>query len=63
MEQRQLPRLLSVKQLAKVTPYSVNTIRIQCAPKAKTKFPIKCKRIAGKLYFNYDDVVDFLENA
>ena len=33
------------------------------APKSKTKFPIKCKRIAGKLYFDYNDVIDFLEDA
>jgi hypothetical protein len=57
-----IPTLLTVEQLAQALPYSEHTIRTRCAPKAKNPFPIRVKRIAGRLMFLQTDVVQYVEN-
>lgn len=55
------PRLLSIEDLAKYLSIAPKTIRNRLGARAPKPFPIKAKKIMGRVLFDKRDVDDYLD--
>jgi predicted DNA-binding transcriptional regulator AlpA len=55
------PRMLSVDQTAQYIGLASKTIRNRIGPKAKIPFPVKAKRIGGRVLFDVKDLDTYLD--
>mgnify|MGYP000947268317 CR=1 FL=1 len=55
------PRMLSVEQTAEYVGLSPKTIRNRIGRKAKIVFPVKPKRIGGRVLFDIKDLDAYLD--
>ena len=55
------PRMLSVDQTAQYIGLASKTIRNRIGPKAKIPFPVKVKRIGGRVLFDVKDLDAYLD--
>lgn len=56
-----LPRMLSIDQTARYLGLASKTIRNRIGPKAKVPFPIKPKRIGGRVLFDLRELDRYLD--
>jgi predicted DNA-binding transcriptional regulator AlpA len=55
------PRMLSVDEAAKYIGLAAKTIRNQTGPRAEKPFPVKPKRIGGRVLFDIKDIDRYLD--
>lgn len=55
------PRMLSVNQTAQYMGLATKTIRNRIGPKATNPFPVKPKRIGGRVLFDIRDLDSYLD--
>lgn len=55
------PRMLSVDDTAQYIGIAAKTIRNRIGPKAKIPFPVKAKRIGGRVLFDVKDLDTYLD--
>ena len=55
-------RLLSVGQAARYLGISERTIYNQIAPKAKRRFPVRCKRVGKLIRFDIRDLDRYIDS-
>ena len=60
--EKSLQKLLTIKQVAEILNISKRTIYNQIHRKAKTKFPIKPKRIGTAIRFSLVDVKNYIDS-
>jgi len=55
------PRLLSVEQTAKYLSLAPKTLRNRLGPKAPSPFPVRPKKIGGRVLFDIKDLNAFID--
>lgn len=55
------PRMLSVDEAARYVGLAAKTIRNRIGPKAEKPFPIRPKRIGGRVLFDVKDLDQYLD--
>lgn len=55
------PRMLSVEDAARYIGLAAKTIRNKIGPKAEKPFPVKPKRIGGRVLFDVKDLDTYLD--
>lgn len=55
-------RMLDVDETALYLGLQPRTIYNQIAPKAKKRFPVRCKRIGGKVLFDIQDLDRYIDS-
>ena len=55
------PRMLSVDDAARYIGIAAKTIRNRIGPRAQTPFPVKPKRIGGRVLFDLKDLDAYLD--
>ena len=55
------PRLLSVEQTAKYLSIAPKTLRNRLGPRAPCPFPVRPKKIGGRVLFDIRDLNDFID--
>ena len=56
-----MPRMLSVDDAARYLGIAAKTIRNRIGPKAKITFPVKPKRIGGRVLFDVKELDGYLD--
>ena len=55
------PRLLSVEQTAKYLSIAPKTLRNRLGPRAPSPFPVRPKKIGGRVLFDIKDLNGFID--
>ena len=55
------PRLLNIEQTAKYLGLAPKTIRNRLGPKAPAPFPVKPKKLGGRVLFDIRDLDQFID--
>jgi hypothetical protein len=55
------PRMLSIDEAARYIGLAAKTIRNRIGPKAEKPFPVKAKRIGGRVLFDVKDLDLYLD--
>ena len=55
------PRMLSVDEAARYVGLAAKTIRNRIGPKAEKPFPVRPKRIGGRVLFDVKDLDQYLD--
>ena len=55
------PRLLNIEQTAKYIGLAPKTIRNRLGPKAPDPFPVKPKKLGGRVLFDIRDLDQFID--